>query len=203
MNDGSGSGTCGQLPMTCSSDTDCPINKTCGGDGACYVAETILDLKLDGSDGSTSFTDDSSYQRTVSRGGNAHVSNSNPAFCGHNSVSLYNGDYLTIESSAFDELESTDYTIQFWINTAQQTENDRFLVFESANQSWGLINANDLMLWNTFGIYVNRFSFSTFSNNDWHFIAVTKSGSDHRLFVDGDLKGTTTDPLIPHPKVRR
>jgi hypothetical protein len=182
--------------MTCSSDTDCPINKTCGGDGACYVAETILDLKLDGSDGSTSFTDDSSYQRTVSRGGNAHVSNSNPAFCGHNSVSLYNGDYLTIESSAFDELESTDYTIQFWINTAQQGEGDRLLVFESGSESRGLIKNYGDLHWNYFGTW-SPLSTGMFSNNDWHFIAVTKAGSDHRLFVDGELKSTTSSQLIP------
>jgi len=72
---------------------------------------------MNGTDGSTTFTDSSSASRTVSSTGNAAISTDEFKFGGSSLELDGNGDLLTIaDNNAFD-FGSGDFTIEAWIKT--------------------------------------------------------------------------------------
>ena len=70
---------------------------------------------MNGTDGSTTFTDSSSASRTVSANGNAAISTDQFKFGGSSYEGDGSGDYLTVPYSADMYMDDGDFTWEGWI----------------------------------------------------------------------------------------
>jgi hypothetical protein len=110
-----------------------------------------------------------------------------------------NSDYLMVPASDSFELGSADYTIECWVNisaaasvggifskgTPGTTANSWSLEFNTTNNyvSWYVHSASS-------AIYIITGS-QNIKTSNWIHIAVTKSGNDTKMFVDGVQDGST------------
>jgi len=79
-------------------------------------ADVSLLLHMDGSNGSTTFTDSSSNGLTVTANGNAQISTTQSKFGGSSAYFDGNGDYLTASHASNFNFGSGDFTAEVWFN---------------------------------------------------------------------------------------
>jgi hypothetical protein len=106
-------------------------------------------------------------------------------------------DYVTIPDSA-DWDFTADYTIEMWIKTADKTTDTTYRrLYNHGTQ--GVAADLDLYILNTTGAISVCIGTETsaitgttdISDNNWHHIALARSGSNTKLFVDGVQDGST------------
>lgn len=159
-------------------------------------ANVSLLLKFNGTNGSTTFTDLSSYGHTVTAVGNAQVSTAQSVFDGASLLCDGTGDYLSIADHAAFDFGTGDFTIEMrvrFINVEQCT-------LIGASGSGGLFFANAIagLSPSPNGISNGR-SAVAFDNltgslpttGIWYALAMTRSGTDLRFFLDGAQIGST------------
>jgi hypothetical protein len=158
---------------------------------------SVLLMHFDGTDGSTTFTDE--YGHTVTPSGNAQIDTAQSKFGGASGLFDGTGDYLSIPTSTEWDFGTGDFTIEMWVRLASVTGSHRVIWRDNgANAtSIGLFqngadlefySSSDGSAWNI----CNGLSFGTFSINTFYFIAVTRSGTTFRTFKDGVLANSTT-----------
>lgn len=175
-----------------------------------HFSSVSLLLPMDGSNGSTTFTDASSNALAVTANGNAQLSTTDVKYgtaCG-----LFDGtgDYLAIADTSLLEFGAGNYTIETWIKTTQTTQyatlfsrqNGAFLTGSVSllinNASAG---AGDVAFWvHAFGITpLMVTSGVNVIDGDYHHIAVVRNGSSHAIYVDGVSRATaSTSYTIPN-----
>jgi hypothetical protein len=161
-----------------------------------YSSCSLL-MHFSGSDGSTTFTDNSPTPKSFTRGGNAQVSTVQSKFGGSSLYLDGSGDYITTtyNSAAFDWW-TTDYTIECFIypnnSSSLATGTVPLLIGNmdpggsGANYwSFGPNNSKQLSFYyfNGAGIYVT--STETVTVGQWNHIAATKNSTGIRLFING------------------
>lgn len=175
-----------------------------------YFNNVSLLMHMDGSNGGTSFTDSSRYSHSVTAFGNAQTSTAQSKFGGASLLGDASGDYLSVPSN--DALDLTgDFTIEYWFYSLSSNEQAHLRKANSGGFGpYGLtLNTSDKILvllattsnsWNTVGTSTNAFT-----KNAWHHVALTRSGNNFKLFVDGALEWSSTlaitllqntDPLL-------
>jgi hypothetical protein len=153
-------------------------------------ASVSLLLHLDGADASTTFTDSSSNAFTMTRGGNAELDTAVAKF--GTAAVIWDGtsDFLRTPSNTAFTFGTGDFTIEFWsyFNASFNT-GAAAIVMSIGNFRNLMYISNALRFRSDAGttlITGNALSLST-----WYHIALTKSGNDHKLFVDGTQVGAT------------
>ena len=159
---------------------------------------TKLMLHCNGTDGSTSFPDDSEYIHTVTANGDAQVDTAQSKFGGASGLFDGTGDYLSILDSDDWDFGSGDFTIDFWIrrNGSQAsyagvigTEKDL------GNNGWIIrfdigLNLHKIL----FGFYQSGWvtvqSNTELSDLIWTHIAVVRNGNTVYLFQGGTQVGS-------------
>jgi len=160
---------------------------------------TLLMLHMDGTNGSTTFTDSSTYGRTVTALGNSQISTTSSKFGSGCGLFDGTGDYLTIPDSA-DWQFAGNFTIDFQVRFAslagtqglwaQTTSGSEYVEFYWDGSNW---------VFKLFTGNVLRVSFSaadTLSTSTWYHVALIRGwGSNANTWEvarDGNSKGGTT-----------
>lgn len=165
--------------------------------------KVVLALKCDGTNGSTTFTDEKG--KTVTVVGNAQISTAQSKFGGASGYFDGTGDYLTIPAgSDFDFGTTGDFTVEAFVyiaaNSSLDASNRRFAHILSIDngtaEQFSFYVAGDasttgtgLGLWNGTN---SASATATISQSAWHHVAVTRYAGNLRFFLDGTQEGTTT-----------
>jgi hypothetical protein len=164
-----------------------------------YASVSVL-LHGDGANNSTTFTDNSPNNFTLTGAGNAKISTAQSKFGGASMLFDGNGDYITgtlADANAFNL--PNDFTVEAWIYLAAPSAN-----LETIAGKWDT-NGNFAFLFYVTSTSINfgsgsngQFGATTtgstsLSSNTWYHVAASRFGSSLRLFQDGALLTTATE----------
>ena len=176
------------------SGKDAQLNKT---------VPVVLLLHMNGTNNSTTFTDSSTYARTVTPAGttSAYITTAQSKFGGASGY-FVNAPYLSIADAAELGFGDGDFTIECWVRMAQ-TIGGTFKMI--ASQATSSTSNFAWALWYSVSSPTNiGFSYSsdgttrttvtsntTLSNNVWYHVAVVRSGIDLKMYINGTQIGST------------
>ena len=157
-----------------------------------WFDKVSLLLHMNGSDGSTTFTDSSNNAFTVTAGGNAQISTAQSKFGGASAYFDGTGDYLlTASSLAPFQMGTGDFTVEAFIRPTVSVAGYRGLIGLMAGDGETLYINDGALEW-----YPWSFSAGVITVDTWHHVAASRQGETLRLFIDGVLVDTviaTTD----------
>lgn len=166
-----------------------------------YGMNVSLLLHMDGTNGSTTFIDDSINNLTVTAYGDAQISATNKVFGTGSALFDGNGDYLEITDIAPFEFGSEDFTIECWVYMVEGAGGTTIARWSSG------VEAFFFMVDTPQGVvvYLNNTNIpevtgGTITPDQWHHVCLVRNGNDLRSFIDGQQVGTTatfTDPINP------
>lgn len=154
-------------------------------------ANTVLLIHANGTDASTFFEDDNGVRnkKGISAIGNAQIDTAQSKFGGASLLLDGTGDALSTAGIAF----GTDaFTVEYWIRPTAQSSYDIHWDLRGTPTS----NLSPIVYTLNGTLYVDVgattvITGSALSNNTWYHIALARSGSSTKLFVDGTQVGST------------
>jgi hypothetical protein len=166
-------------------------------------------LHMNGSNGSTTFTDSSKNALAVTANGNAQISTAQNKFGGASAIFDGTGDYLTSPSNAIFDL-GANYTIEFWVYPNSTASNFGLIhrgFYNTATNVWtGLafsircVGSNTLRFY-FYGTLNSNEQFidvsAALSTNAWSHVAMVRSGTTGYVFINGTQSGTITNLNTP------
>ena len=150
-------------------------------------ADVSLLLHGDGANNSTTFTDSSSNNFTLSRVGDVKISTTQSKFGGSSIFFDGTGDYLTLSNNS-DFNFPNDFTVEAWVfPTAIVNSFDAIFTLKWTGV-WnsggpGLVLCVGTLLWNVGG--VNNYTGGNIATNSWTHLAVSRAGSTMKVFKNG------------------
>ena len=156
-------------------------------------------LHCDGTNASTTFPDNSPSPKTVTAFGNAQVSTAQSKFGGASALFDGSGDYLQLATDTAFSF-SADFTVEFWVRqSSAPTQTFPFILERGTGPenagTWGVLIDNStatkscLFFYGGPRAYIN---IGTLTFDTWHFMAVSRSGSTLKTFVDGSETSSVT-----------
>ena len=158
-----------------------------------YYNSCSLLMHFSGSNGSTTFIDNSPTPKTVTPVGNAQISTAQSKFGGSSGYFDGAGDYLTLSSDAAFGTGTGNFTIEFWMYPVSVASG---YVFDNrtggAVQSViGYFSAAGSFTF-TGGIITTGVTKTSITANSWYHVACVRNSGTVYLFVDGVSAGTDT-----------
>ena len=168
-------------------------------------SDVSLLLHFDGTDGSTTFTDESNNGYTPTVNGDTQISTTEYKFGGASSYLDGAGDYLQYTGTSELALGAGDFTVEFWFNLSSATG-------QGSGGEQGILGCNTvlesrwtvrlqgtstkLMSWwlNTPGN--NTVGTTAIQFDTWYHVALVRSGSgtnNMKLYLDGVLESQNTN----------
>lgn len=163
-----------------------------------YFDDVLLLIGANGTDGSTSFIDESSYARTLTAVSDAQIDTAQSKFDG--SSALFDGtdDYISVPYDTNFHLQaSTPFTIEMWARFAGGSINRFMGMWASGaiNAMWCFyLSGGDLKfrLYNGTTLYEVGGAFAP-TAGQWYHIAVDRDSSNvMRVYADGAVMGSAT-----------
>lgn len=159
-----------------------------GGGTDPYYSSVSLLLHMDGTNGSTTFTDNSPSPKTLTPSGNAQVNTSVVKYGTGSYVGDGSGDYLTATVSG--GLGASDLTIEYWMYLTADT-GYLFNSRTSGTSSDGIDIAVRAQV-STSGSNIFA-QYGGFSLNTWIYVAIVRQGSTWYRFFNGTLFDTASN----------
>ena len=153
-------------------------------------ASVSLLLHLDGSNGGTTFTDSSSNNVSITRGGNAQLSTTYVKYGTASVVWDGSGDFLRTPSDALFTFGTGNFTIEFWSYFDASFNTGAAAILMSIGAFRNITYTASTLRFRT-DAGTNLITGGALNLSQWYHIALTKSGNDHRLFIDGTQTGST------------
>jgi hypothetical protein len=158
-----------------------------------YASNVSLLLHMDGTNNSTTFTDNSLNTKTVTAVGNAKISTSVYKYGGASGSFDGTGDAVAVPDSADFSFGSGEFTIEFWVYFNSLASNVGLASHAAAsgsNNSWSLTwftnNALSFRYTSNGATGTTRTAAFTPSTSTWYHIAVVRDSSNTlRIFADG------------------
>jgi hypothetical protein len=155
-------------------------------------ASVSLLLHMNGSNGSTTFTDTSATAHTITVFGDAQVTTTSPKF-GTGALLLDGaGDYLSAPSHSSLTFGTGDFTIEAWVRF--DTVSTRQYIF-SQRDTGGFtlyLLADGRLSGLAPGLNTVTEASATMAVDTWHHVAFTRSGTSYNVWVDGVGSSTAT-----------
>jgi len=153
---------------------------------------TKILLHCDGSDGSTTITDESGKSWTA--GGNAQIDTAQSKFGGGSLLFDGNADYVYTADHADFTLGTNDFTVDFWVRFNSLSYATLFTIHTDANNAIVLYcyNGNELNLQSIAGgsLALNVSKSWSPSTGTWYHVAAIRYGNNWRLYINGTQLGT-------------
>jgi hypothetical protein len=153
-------------------------------------------LHMDGSNGSTTFTDSSSNALTVTAYGNAAISTAQSQFGGASGLFDGNGDYLTTTSTATPS-GTQAFTIEGWFRISSLPASG-----VKSITHWLNTNGINLEIDSTgkIGLFIHQAALFVNSSTaitaaTWNHIALTRSGNTFTVYLNGSSVSTLTSSV--------
>ena len=172
-------------------------------EGDRYFSNVSLLLHGDGTNGSTTIVDSSPSPKTVTPVGNAQISTAQSKFGGASIAFDGTGDYLNIASNAAFGFGTSNFTLEYFLKSnlsGTQIHIDTRIANnnETAPELYSV--GTNLFY------YTNLVQVITGTNvlnvDTWHHIALSKSATSTRLFVDGQQVGSTYSDALDYGSAR-
>lgn len=148
-------------------------------------------LHCDGSDASTTITDESGKSWTA--GGNAQIDTAQSKFGGGSLLFDGNADYVYTADHADFTLGTNDFTVDFWVRFNQITYAALFTIYTDANNCilFYLYTDGNILLQSISGgsLALNVTQAWTPSTGTWYHVAAVRYGNVWRIFVNGNKLG--------------
>ena len=172
--------------------------------GDVHFPNVIFLAKFDGSNGSTSITDSSNKNNSITVNGGAQISTAASKFGGSSLKLDYEnagtGDRLVADTVA-DNLTSTTHTIEFWFKTDMAdshitSQDPAFFGFNDSGTSYDnrimlqMTSKTNLRFYRGASSY-HDMTVSAMNDDAWHHIAIVSDGTDYDIYLDGSR--LTTD----------
>jgi hypothetical protein len=159
-----------------------------------YWSSVVLALPLDGANLSTTFTD--LKGKTVTPSGNAQISTAQSKFGGASAYFDGSADYLTTPNSADFNFGTGDFTIEGYFykpsaGSSAQALIDAWTPGESG--SYQLYYANTGKVEWYVGAAVKLSSTVNMPVGSWVHVALTRSGTTTKMWIDGVERGSVAD----------
>jgi hypothetical protein len=173
------------------------------------IDDVVLLVHGNGTDGSTSFPDNSTFNHTLSPAGNVQVDTGTTKFAGGSIEFDGNGDYIAMVDSDAWSMGTGDFTLELWARARSldapaalnyptffsqrhpsPATSSSFLAF-LANNSGGPISFVFTYYYNLAGNFISVGRQVTFNLNEWYHVAICRDGADLRLFLNGVQQGAT------------
>jgi hypothetical protein len=162
-----------------------------GGGGDPYFSSVVLLLHCDGTDGSISFPDSSLGNNAVTAGGDVQVDTAQFKFGTASALFDGTGDYLTAPTGANFQF-AADYTVEFWFRFNSVVNSNLFDGRLSTADSAGFaifVSASTLRMYTANMTRIT--GATTLSSGQWYHAALSRDGSNNRLFLNGIQQGAT------------
>lgn len=155
-----------------------------------YFSSVSLLLHMDGSNGSTTFTDASNNALTVTANGNAQISTAQSKFGGASGYFDGTGDYLQLQySSLFNLSASINWTIELWFNSASFSAVSALISKDTYGSSfdWAIIidNSTTLKCFTQSTSSTLAVTVPAMSTGTWYHVALVNIGNTSTFYLNG------------------
>jgi hypothetical protein len=174
-----------------------------GSPGDPYYNYTLLLLKMDGANNSTTFTDNSYSPKTVTAFGNAKISTTKSVSSDASGYFDGTGDYVSFTAGSEFDFGTGDFTIECWANPSSSVEQYFISKYVSWTADLDFVLRISATGYASF-IAGDNAALSVTSNsilplNTWTHIAVVRASNVTKMFINGVQQSSTHSGSVNIP----